>query len=128
MSIFRELFVEVSSALLEAAVAEALQRPQPVIPARESLLTRLSSDWFMRRLSQRYRWVEARALRAVDLDQLVIHAQLPCGGYSEYTGHVLRVVVDEFRIQCAMGEKLIGLFDAAVESAERGCYCVERKR
>lgn len=125
---FRELFVEVPQALLEAAVAEAKQRQNSLAylfkqayAPRPSLLQRVSSPWFMRQLSQHYGWTAAECRRDPTEQRLVIDIDLGCQ-------HGARMAICERDIESrGRASDLVDLFDRLADEVRR-CYCVERDR
>lgn len=123
MSPFRELFVEVPLALLEAAVLEAQQRrvvkpfvqerPQPNHAAR--LIRSLPT------IAERlYGWTRVESLRSAYDDAIDIHGIAACGHehIATVSAHVALACGDAGLV----GEAVC----SAIESAHRICSCVPR--
>ena len=125
MSVFRELFVEVPIAILEAAIKEQLE---PCEKTQEPPSTRLSivhpDVWIIvfREAQDRFGWTLIGWERALDSEHIHVRVRLRCG-------HIGRFVVDEWRLaSCAFSKtELVGyLLDVLETPPWRKCYCVWR--
>jgi len=127
VSVFRELFVEVSGALLEAAVAEREDRERKKREAeRLSRAARLSMDW--PRAVQLLLEVAGVpwTLYSIDRDpfsaQTVVKTKLPCG-------HFGRTWLDELEFSMARSTREIWdyVYEEISRPPQRRCYCVQRE-
>ena len=114
---FRELFVEIPIALMEAAVAEAQQRiPAPPAMRRRSL--RLDTPSMMRVFEQRYGWTNLQVWRSEMDAQWLIRAWTGC------QHSVLYRVSEQAVVACETSPSLLlDLIDGAVDAESRRCSC-----
>lgn len=119
MGPFRELFVEVPQALLEAAVIEAQQRQRPasataVRHQSEPVgLVRILPEVFKRRYGWRGAVVVSRSAR----DALIL-----VRGVSS-CGHFQCVDIDERVVFAGASAATVDTIDTYVQT-QRGCYCM----
>jgi hypothetical protein len=128
VSVFRELFVEVPQALLEAAVREAQERAarEHVLremgsrpPSRTSkLITALDEPRLMRILCERYGWHTVKLIRESYTDEVLWRVRLACG-------HAYALKMDERVIEDASPGSLVAVLDKTWDRVQP-CYCVPR--
>lgn len=108
MSVYRELFVEVPTALFEAAVLEAQQRMQA---SQVGALVRL-----LPRVAEAYGWTDVRAFRQAAFDEIRIDGYGPCGHW---------FIADMSERVTYLDPPLSGdLIRRAILSPYRTCSCV----
>jgi hypothetical protein len=117
VSIFRELFVEVPQALLEAAVIEAQQREAPA--AKLSLVH--PDVWIIifEQAQSRHNWKLIGWYRAEDDDRVVVRVRLECG-------HIGWFAVDEWKLASCVFSKyeLLDYLLARIdEGPQHRCTC-----
>jgi hypothetical protein len=121
---FRELFVEVPQALLEAAVIEAQQRQAAA--SMTYMLKRAYSPApgtvldYLHVIMRRYGWVTAEAVKCQGARTTEIDATLECGHRMVY------VINDESLWRADSRWNEIEVLDAAVDRTPRCCFCVQR--
>ncbi len=126
VSVFRELFVEVPQALLEAAVHEAERREAERREAeRRACGSRvLTFDQMLPALTEigeRFGWRPSSFLRLADDRVTVLRVRLST------CGHVARFYFYDEHVEDTHRAGLVDYLYSIVEQPpQRGCYCVER--
>lgn len=111
MSVFRELFVEVPMALLEAAVAKA--QPSVTVPIRFDV------EYAVRVFSKQTGLDLIDSWRSADRDEIVVRVRLKCR-------HVGRITIDEtVLVRLGRVEICEYLYYKLASPPSRKCYCVE---
>lgn len=123
VSVFRELFVEVPIALLEAAVHKA-QAPKEPTPAACLELTSLDSMCFMAQHYQGYArpsWTLAEVSRRADRRQTFVTVRLEC----KHTGWF---TIDESELFSVSGASFVDYVLGVLDGMpKRRCYCVQKE-
>lgn len=125
VSVFRELFVEVPTALLEAAVEEARLKKalrNDLTPAKP-YLRHDTLDWIIRNLAagRGYKWQFFDVDKSARREQINVWVHLPC----EHAG---RIVLDELKlVRGSKQETIEYIIDTLDGIPERRCYCVQQE-
>jgi hypothetical protein len=124
--VFRELFVEVPTALLEAAVkqAQAKQAPPPPKLVSESLTSQLSrlitENWLGEYLCGRFAWRSVSTWREPADSLLMFGVVMSCGHKNQFS-------LGETHIEDTHPTRILDLITDKWERAQfrRRCYCVQ---
>lgn len=120
---FRELFVELPQALLEAAIKQAQLKAEPA-PRQESLTTQLGrlidERWLGDYLCGRYAWRKVATWREPMDAMLRFRVVMQCG-------HKVKFGLFESIIEATHPTAILDEIDAEWERARfrRRCYCVQ---
>jgi hypothetical protein len=113
MSIFRDLFVEVPQALLEAAIHEAQARNAPEQTRRSAFLDMQDASAL---LAKRYGWRNCEMMRYASSRNTELGVRLWCGR------QFLIRFSDTF-LEDAKPGQFIDALDRMIERSPRSCYC-----
>lgn len=125
---FRELFVEVPQAILEAIANEALAkqaesmlRPRPRHPISEPI-ARLISQRYVHLVMNRYGWTTADVMR-MEFDRIMrLVVTQRCGHRTSYE------IDERMVLACCAPMDEVDMLDRVFDTQPRGCYCVSVPR